>query len=88
MRGVPNLILTIFCPKNGEHFTFQEIENNAIIHQTTSYKKVTTFKEYKIKKSKKFIDSIDDLVGPLYELSPLEIDFIKNYEIEFRISDD
>ncbi len=74
--------------ENIYHQYLQEIENNAIIHQTTSYKKVTTFKEYKIKKSKKFIDSIDDLVGPLYELSPLEIDFIKNYEIEFRISDD
>ena len=34
------------------------------------------------------IDKIDDLIGPLYNLTKDEIDFIKNYEIEFRLGED
>ena len=43
---------------------------------------------YKIGKSKSIIDRIDDYIGPLYGLSPEEIEFIKNYEIEFRMNDE
>ena len=45
------------------------------------------FKEYKIGYSKKIIDEIDDFIGPLYGLTREEVDFIKNYEIEFRMAD-
>ena len=45
-----------------------------------------SFKEYKIGKSKAIIDKIDDLICPLYGLSSEETEFIKNYELEFRIS--
>jgi len=34
------------------------------------------------------IGAIDDLIGPLYGLTMKEVDFIKNYEIEFRLSND
>lgn len=49
---------------------------------------VDSFKEYKIGRSKSIIDKIDDFIGPLYGLTVEEIEFIKNYEIEFRLSDD
>lgn len=49
---------------------------------------VATFKEYKIGRSKAIIDRIDNYIGPLYGLTQQEIDFIKNYEIEFRLTDD
>ena len=67
-----------------------EIEQNAnvrISSGTSSYH-VDQFKEYKIVKSKKLIDEIDDYIGPLYRLTPEEIEFVKNYELEFRMAGD
>jgi len=66
-----------------------DIEKNANIRITaenSSYN-VSEFKEYKIGKSKHLIDQIDDIICPLYGLTSEEADFIKNYEIEFRLSD-
>jgi len=65
-----------------------DIEKNAIIHKDTSYTNIDSFKEYKIGKSKHLADKIDDIFGPLYGLTNDEIKFIKNYEVEFRISED
>jgi hypothetical protein len=65
-----------------------DIEKNAIVKKTTQYKKIKEFKEYRIRKSKHIIDKIDDLICPLYGMTEQEIDFIKNYEIEFRLSDE
>lgn len=62
-----------------------DIEKNAKIRKTIHYKNIHKFKEYKIGKSKKLIDAIDDFIGPLYGLSEEEIEFIKNYEIKFRL---
>jgi hypothetical protein len=66
-----------------------DIEKNANIRTTTekSSYNVAEFKEYKIGKSKHIIDKIDDLICPLYGLTKEETEFIKNYEIEFRLSD-
>lgn len=68
----------------------EDIERNANKRQTTegSSYKVDTFKEYKIGRSKAIIDRIDDLICPLYGLTPEETEFVKNYEIEFRLSDE
>ena len=66
-----------------------DIENNArnkTVTEASSYH-INEFKEYKIQKSKHIIDQIDDLICPLYGLTQEETDFIKNYEIEFRLSD-
>lgn len=65
-----------------------DIEKNANVRETKKYANIDSFKEYKIGKSKFLIDKIDDLIGSLYGLTVHEIEFIKNYEIEFRISDD
>ena len=65
-----------------------DIETNANIRTSTGESKyiVDTFKEYKIVRSKAIIDEIDDYIGPLYGLTHEEIDFIKNYELEFRMA--
>ena len=62
-----------------------DIEKNTIKHQTSSYSNITEFKEYKISKSKRLIDKLDDLICPLYGFTQQEIDFIKSYEIEYRL---
>ena len=65
-----------------------DIEANAN-HRTSSKEstyKVESFKEYKIVRSKSIIDEIDDYIGPLYGLTNEEIEFIKYYELEFRMS--
>ena len=51
-------------------------------------KYVPSFKEYKIVHSKAIIDEIDDYICPLYGLTPEETDFVKNYELEFRLAGD
>jgi type I restriction-modification system DNA methylase subunit len=65
-----------------------DIETNANVRTSTGESKylVDTFKEYKIVRSKSIIDKIDDYIGPLYGLTQEEIDFIKNYELEFRMA--
>ena len=67
-----------------------DIERNANVRFNSGSSKynVDSFKEYKIGKSKAMIDNIDDYICPLYGLTLKEIEFIKNYEIEFRLSDD
>lgn len=66
----------------------KDIELNANVRQTKKYANIDSFKEYKIGKSKAIIDELDDLVNPLYGLSKHEIDYLKQYEITFRLSDD
>ena len=43
---------------------------------------------YFARKSKHLIDQLDDIICPLYGLTPEETEFIKNYEIEFRVDDE
>jgi predicted RNA methylase len=64
-----------------------DIEKNVLKHKTKSYVNIDTFKEYKIRNSKHLIDQIDDIICPLYGLTPEEIDYIKNYEIDLRLSE-
>jgi hypothetical protein len=64
-----------------------DIEKNANVRVSSekSNYKIASFKEYKIGHSKHLIDKIDDIICPLYGLTPEETDFIKNYEIVFRL---
>jgi hypothetical protein len=59
-----------------------DIEQNLIIHKESA--KIRP-QEYKLVKSKHLIDQIDDIICPLYGLTQAETDFIKNYEIKFRM---
>lgn len=84
-------------PLKSENITFldklyarylKDIEAKANIRITsgTSTYNVDSFKEYKIVRSKAIIDEIDDYICPLYGLTQEETDFIKNYELEFRLA--
>ena len=66
----------------------EDIEANANYRTTSgeSSYNVDSFKEYKIVRSKAIIDEIDDYICPLYGLTKEETDFIKNYELEFRMA--
>ncbi len=66
----------------------KDIETKANIRTTSgkSKYKVSTFKEYKIVRSKSIIDEIDDYICPLYGLTGEETEFIKNYDLEFRLA--
>lgn len=65
-----------------------DIERNVLIRYSDSYKNITSFKEYKIRKSFAIIDRIDDIVCSMYGLSTEEASYIKGYEREFRVSDE
>lgn len=67
-----------------------DIEAKANVRQSSGESRynVTQFKEYKIVKSKSIIDRIDDYICPLYGLTNEERDFVKNYELEFRMAGD
>lgn len=66
----------------------KDIEANSNVRQTTRYANIDSFREYKIGKSKSLIDKIDDLICPLFGFTQEETDFIKNYEIDFRLIDE
>ena len=88
--GMPNLDFdakTVSKIQKLYDMYLKDIERNASVRQTERYANIETFKEYKIGKSKHHIDRIDDIICPLYGLTPEEIDFIKNYEIDFRLSE-
>lgn len=64
-----------------------DIERYVIVHQSSTYG-VGSFKEYKLSKSKVFADILDDIVGKLYGMTDIEIDYIKRYEISIRLGDE
>jgi len=67
----------------------RDIEAHVNVRQSSdgSSYNVESFKEYKIGYSKKIIDEIDDFIGPLYGLTKEEVEFVKNYELEYRMAD-
>ena len=68
----------------------KDIEHKANVRATSenSSYNVDSFKEYKIVRSKSIIDEIDDYICPLYGLTKEETEFIKNYDLAFRLSGD
>ena len=67
-----------------------DIEKNVSVRTSSanSSYNVATFKNYKLRKSKNLIDRLDDLIGKFYGLTEEEINYIKNFELEFRISEE
>lgn len=60
-----------------------DLERNARVIRA-DYNNVSSFKEYRARKSKPLIDKIDLAIKDAYGLSDKEIDFIINYDIQFR----
>lgn len=65
-----------------------DIERNVSIRSSSanSSYNVAQFKNYKLVKSKALIDKLDDVLGKFYGLTDEEINFVKNFELEFRLS--
>ena len=61
----------------------EDLEKNARIIQA-NYATISSFKEYRARKSKHLIDKIDKAIQKAYGLTDEEIAFIINYDIEFR----
>ncbi len=66
-----------------------DIEKNVAMRRSSmnSSYNVATFKNYNIWRSKDLADKLDDIIDELYGLDASEIDFIKNFEKEFRMGD-
>ena len=62
----------------------KDIEKNAVLHKNAKYKNISTFKEYKLRKSKNLIDLMDKFILKFYDLDEKEIEYIINYELKFR----
>ncbi len=84
--------LDLFCAPSIEELFLQyqdDLEKNSKL-KTVTYKTTgkITYREYYVKRSKGLIDKLDLLIGKHYAISNEEIDFILNYDIKFRLSDD
>lgn len=66
----------------------KDIEKHVIRRKSENYARIDSFKEYRIGKSKKYIDAIDDFISSFYGLTKENVEFLKNYEVEFRLSDE
>jgi hypothetical protein len=64
----------------------QDLEKNAQIIKA-EYNTVDSFKEYRARKSKSLIDKLDWAIQKAYGLTDEEIQFIINYDAEFRIDE-
>ena len=65
-----------------------DIESNVSVRTSSdnSSYTVSQFKNYKLNKSKHLADKLDDLIGLHYGLSASEIEYLKNFELEIRMS--
>jgi hypothetical protein len=63
----------------------QDVERNAVMWHTEAYSETRQIKEYKMMQARSFAHKIDDIICPLYGLTEKEREFIRNYEIQFRI---
>ena len=83
---MPKEILSVLNKLYSRYLEDIETKANRRIASGDSSYNVDSFKEYKIVRSKAIIDEIDDYICPLYGLTQEETDFIKNYELEFRLA--
>lgn len=60
-------------------------ENSTMLVRQQKSTGRTETQSFKIQKSKQTLDKIDALIGPMYGLTPSEVDFIINYDLKFRM---
>lgn len=83
----------------GKHFVYDEIEKyvtslmvdyqkNSILKRGQYAKGIITWQEFYPRKSKIIINKLDDLFGMVFGLSPEEIGYLKNYDLEFRVDEE
>jgi type I restriction-modification system DNA methylase subunit len=64
-----------------------DIQQNVKTRKSENYAHVKSFQEFKLGKSKKFIDQIDLTLAGIFGLTHEELKFIIDYEISSRLSD-
>jgi len=64
----------------------EDLHKNSKIKKV-KYAHISEYREYYARKSKHLIDKIDLLIKDAYGLTDEEINFIINYDIEFRTDD-
>jgi hypothetical protein len=65
----------------------RDVERCAITRNTEAYSETKVIKEYKLMQARHHAHLIDDVICLLYGFTAEERDFIKNYEIKFRIDE-
>jgi predicted RNA methylase len=65
----------------------RDVERCAVTRNTAAYSETKIIKEYKLMKARHYAHLIDDIICPLYGLTDEERNFIKNYEITFRVNE-
>ena len=65
-----------------------DIEKNVSIRTSSanSSYNVAKFKNYKLVRSKNLIDQLDDIIDKFYGLTDSEIEYLKNFELDIRMS--
>lgn len=61
-----------------------DIERKSEIRKAEGYPNIEKFKQYNLRQSFPLIDKLDDAIDKFYGLDKKEVDFIKNYERDFR----
>lgn len=61
---------------------------HSVIIETNGTKGRTTLQEFHPNHNKPIIDNIEDIVGGLFDMTTEEIEYIKNYDLRFRMSED
>ena len=65
----------------------EDIQKNVKTRKSENYAHVKSFQEYKLGKSKKYIDRLDAILANVFGLTQEELNFIVNYEKSSRLSD-
>ena len=66
----------------------QDIQSKSKVRQTAKYANIDEFREYKIGKSFKKIDKLDDSIDSYFGLNQEEVNYIKKYDRSFRNDED
>lgn len=63
-------------------------QSNSRIIETNGVNGKTTLQEFHPKHNKPIIDELERIIGRIYGLDDAEIEFIRNYDLRFRMSDE
>ncbi len=66
----------------------ESYRGNAVRRQRRFSGRLVTYDEFRPRLSLREIWAIDDMIAPLYELTPEEIKFLKTYDLEFRTDEE
>jgi hypothetical protein len=71
----------------GKEYLKDLVDHSDMLTRVQKQTGTTQTQSFKIQQSKQIIDKIDQRLAKLYGLSDEELDFIRNYDIKFRMSD-